>query len=93
MNDEESLKRARRKVQQMRIFYIHALFWGASSAGLLLINLMTWSHYLWFLWPTLSWGIVLAIHGLAVFGLGSFLGPDWENRKIQEILEREMKSS
>jgi hypothetical protein len=93
MNDDEGLKRARRKVQQMRIFYIHALIWAAFNAGLFFINIMTWPGYLWFLWPTFSWGIILAVHGLAVFGLGGFLGADWEDRKIKEILEREKKST
>jgi hypothetical protein len=93
MNDDERHQHARRKVRQMRGFYIHALVWAAVNVGLFFINIMTWPGYLWCLWPAFAWGLALAIHGLAVFGLAGFLGPDWEDRKIKEILERDEKSS
>ena len=39
---------------------------------------------LWFFW-----GIGLFFHTLGVFGKNLFFGKNWEQRKIQEILEKE----
>jgi len=36
----------------------------------------------------LGWGIGLAAHGFSVYGLGGFLGAEWEERKIQEIISK-----
>jgi hypothetical protein len=43
---------------------------------------------IWFYWPLLGWGIGLAAHGLSVFGLEGFWGPDWEERKIKEMIDK-----
>ncbi|MCI0513202.1 2TM domain-containing protein, partial [candidate division KSB1 bacterium] len=43
----------------------------------------------WFYWPLLGWGIGVLSHGIAIFGLGGYLGKDWEDRKIKEIMEKE----
>jgi hypothetical protein len=34
-------------------------------------------------------GIGLVAHGLSVFGLGGFLGSEWEERKIKEIVDKQ----
>jgi hypothetical protein len=56
---------------------------------LLVVNLLTTPQSLWFFVPLLGWGIGLAAHAIAVFGIGGALGRDWEERKIRELLTRE----
>jgi len=41
----------------------------------------------WFYWPLLGWGIALAAHAYRVFGLSSRFGPEWEERKVRELME------
>jgi hypothetical protein len=36
----------------------------------------------------LAWGIGLAVHAVVVYGLGSVLGDEWEERKIREIVDK-----
>jgi hypothetical protein len=88
MDDQESYDRARRRVGQLRGFYIHATVYVLVNALLITINLATSRDQIWFYWPLLGWGIGLAAHGFSVFGLGGFLGADWEERKIKQIVEK-----
>jgi hypothetical protein len=45
---------------------------------------------LWFYWVTVFWGIALLLHASKVFILkGKFLGEEWEEKKIKEIMEKE----
>lgn len=89
--DQERYLRARARVQQLRGLYIHAGVYVFVNLYLLIINLVTNAQSLWFYWPLLSWGIVLAAHGLIVLGAGGFVGKDWEERKIRELMERDVK--
>ena len=62
------------------------------NSGLFVINVLTggvWSFY----WPLLGWGIGLKIHALAVFGFGGdgAWGRDWEERKMQEMVDEERR--
>ena len=49
-------------------------------------------HEFW-RWETFStsifWGIGLVAHGLSVFGKNIFFSSDWEERKINECMEKE----
>ena len=35
------------------------------------------------------WGIGIAFHAIGVFGKGIIFSKDWEERKIQELIEEE----
>jgi hypothetical protein len=56
---------------------------------LFLINMIFSPATLWFIWPLLGWGIAIALHAFFVFGQSRVLGADWEEKKIQEIMEAE----
>jgi len=88
MDDQETYNRAKRRVAQIKGFYIHAAVYVLVNAVLIGINLLTAPDHIWFFWPLLGWGIGLAAHGLSVYGLGGFLGAEWEERKIQEIIAK-----
>jgi hypothetical protein len=88
MEDQEAYNRAKKRVRQIKGFYIHATVYVAVNVLLIAINLATSPRQIWFFWPLVGWGIGLAAHGLSVFGLGGFLGADWEERKIKEIVDK-----
>ncbi|MEW6515412.1 MAG: 2TM domain-containing protein [candidate division FCPU426 bacterium] len=79
---------ARNWVVALKIFYIHLIAYVVVNFGLIVLNLTTSPKQLWFFFPLFGWGIGILAHALAVFGLGGFLGRSWEDKKIQQYLER-----
>ncbi len=84
---EDEIKSARREVRQMRHFYRHLMTYGVIIVFLHIINLMTSSYY-WAIWPTLGWGIAIALHAAKNMDFLPFLNAEWEERKVQEILAK-----
>lgn len=77
---------ARRQVGMLRGFYSHLMVFAAVNAGLLAINLIASPGRLWFYWPLLGWGIWLVLHAVGTYGRGRWLGAEWEERKLRELL-------
>ena len=88
---------ARRYVEQLRAFYVHA---GVFAAGMLVIftvNLLTnlsagiageWTAW-WSAWALLGWGLGIAVHGLVVRLNRPSLGSStWEQQQIERMLGR-----
>jgi hypothetical protein len=89
MTEQDRYEKARKRVEEIKDFYVHLLVYITVNAGLFLINLVSSPGNWWFYWPLLGWGIGLLAHGVAVFGLRGFLGSEWEERKIRQIMEKE----
>jgi sensor histidine kinase YesM len=73
----------------MRGFYKNLFFYLVVISGLIAINLLGSSKKIWFIYPALGWGAGLLIHGASVWGGEFWLGRDWEEKKIQQLLSRE----
>ena len=88
MRHEEALRRARKRVKDIRSFYISATMYCIVIPSLWAFNLISggkiWAH-----WATIGWGIGLTAHGLSVFAGRSFFGTEWEEKKVDEIMARE----
>ncbi len=78
---------ARKQVKRLRHFYHHLTTYGAVIVFLHLINLFSGGGY-WAIWPTLGWGIAIAIHASSTLDLMPFFGAEWEERKVREILAK-----
>lgn len=55
------------------------------------VNLLSDPGEIWFVFPLIGWGIGLAIHGFTTFGFGGLFGPEWERRKIEQLLAADEK--
>jgi uncharacterized protein YhhL (DUF1145 family) len=89
MNDEKYQK-ARKRVEQLKKFYRNLVSFAVMNVILIIINLVMSPGSLWFYWVTVFWGIALLLHASKVFILkGKFLGEEWEEKKIKEIMEKE----
>jgi hypothetical protein len=86
---ESSYYKAHKKVEEIKGFYGHLYAFILVNIGLMILNLSTSSQYLWFLYPFAGWGIGLAMHAVYIFNLMPFLGQEWEEKKIREIIEKE----
>lgn len=89
MEEKECYERARKRVEEIKGFYIHLLVYVLVNLGLFLVNILSSPHGLWFYWPLLGWGVGVVAHGISVFGLRGVLGPEWEERKIREIMDKQ----
>lgn len=78
------------KVRRIRGFYAHLLKYVVIIAVLFAINLFTNPGYIWAVWPMLGWGIGLSFHGLRVFGVIKWFGPEWEKRQVEKELGRKL---
>ena len=91
MNDEK-YEKAKKRVEELKKFYGNLVIYGVINVILIIINLVTSPGSLWFYWVTIFWGIAILLHASKVFILkGKFLGEEWEERKIKEIMEKEGK--
>jgi hypothetical protein len=87
MDDQARYEQATKRVRELKGFYGHLAVYVIVNAFLLIINLLTSPHALWFVWPLLGWGIGIAIHAAAVLGNGIW-GKQWEERKVKELMDK-----
>lgn len=85
MDETTRYEQARRRVEAIRSFNIHATVYVTVNLLLLTIDLLT-PGGLWFYWPLIGWGIWLVSHGVSVFGATRFWGAEWEERKVNQLL-------
>ncbi len=89
---ETAYYKATKRVEDIKGFYGNLWSYIIICAGLAVLNLMTYPQYWWFLYPAIGWGIGVAVHGMSVFNYMPFLGRDWEEKKIRELMEKEKNS-
>ncbi|PER12479.1 histidine kinase [Bacillus cereus] len=88
MERDENYLRAKKRVENLKTFYIHLTVYILVNLMLFFINISSDSSKLWFLYPLGGWGIGIVIHGLTTFPFGIF-GKEWEERKIKEYMEKD----
>ncbi len=79
---------ARRQVQALTAFYVHAAIYVIVIAGLTAIDYAGGRGW-WVHWVAGGWGIGLLAHGLAVYAGKPRALRDWQERKVEEIKSRQ----
>lgn len=90
-DEAQALREARQQVRALKAFYLHASIYVVVIVMLVLINVATGdaAHGNWWVqWPAIAWGAVVVIHGIFAMRSPAFLGPDWEERKVREIMRQ-----
>ncbi|MDX1314068.1 MAG: 2TM domain-containing protein [Eudoraea sp.] len=99
LDQEEKLKRAKKRVDEIKGFYIHLSIYLVINT-FIVINLALnnfgnggdfWS-FPTFVTPVF-WGIGLAFHALHTFKAGSFFGKKWEERMIQKYIDKDKEEA
>ncbi|WP_299092724.1 2TM domain-containing protein [uncultured Tenacibaculum sp.] len=75
------------KVEKLKEFYQNLVSYCIVIPFLIFINLKTYSKFQWFWFPMIGWGIGLVFHYLEVNNYNLFLGKNWEERKIKELMD------
>lgn len=84
-NENNSYYKAKKRVEELKGFYGNLISYCCVIPFLIFINLKFSPHFQWFWFSALGWGFGLIMHALKVYGYSS----NWEERKIQEILQKE----
>lgn len=93
-NDEIKYQQALKRVKRIKGFYSHLVIYIVINTMLLIVNFknLDANENFW-RWQTFStvlfWGIGLVAHGMSVFIPALLMGKDWEERKINELMEKE----
>jgi len=96
-NKDRKYKKAKKRVKEIKDFYIHLSVYIVVNLTLIVINLGIFQSGFAGIeipkWPMLStpffWGIGLLFHGLHVFKDQFKFLRGWEERKIKEYMEKE----
>lgn len=91
--DEKYIK-AKKKVRNLKVFYIHLVGYLILVALLLYnIYILEGEHKDFFLWFDLtvlvSWTIFIVFHAWSVYRGRIFFKKSWEERKIKEFIDKE----
>ncbi len=91
--DQEKYKRAKKKIEELKGFYIHFVVYLVINTFILVnIYLNTDDFWQWPHFVTLfAWGIGLGFHASKTFGFNPLFGKKWEERQIQKYIEEDEK--
>lgn len=99
MNTQDEIKyqEALKRVKKIKGFYTHAIVYVIINLMIVIVNFQNLdpgeSYFQFKNFTTLFfWGIGLAAHGFSVFVPQWFLGNNWEERKIKELMDKEKNS-
>ncbi|MCP5074637.1 MAG: 2TM domain-containing protein [Rhodobacteraceae bacterium] len=87
MKSTDAYTVARRRAEAKYGFFVHVAIYAAVMLLLVIINLVTSRHAIWFVWPLIGWGFAVALHGLRVFALSD------KNAILDALTERELRHS
>lgn len=89
---EEAYLRAKKRVEAISGFYWHLASYVVVNAFLIILIAMNSGSGFRGFGPYATaffWGIGLAFHFIGVFGFNFLLGKNWEQRKIDEFMEKD----
>jgi hypothetical protein len=80
---DEEYRNAVKEVKERRGFYQHLVIYIMVCVFLSAMSLFVWRGTFWPIFVIFGWGIGVASHAVA-----TFLGKEWERRKVKEYLEK-----
>ena len=94
--EQKKLERARKKVEAIKGFYKHLAVYLLVNISLLVAKAISidpgeefWTFGNFNM--AIFWGMGVLFHAFGVFGTSIFLNSNWEERKIQELMEKERR--
>jgi hypothetical protein len=94
-NPDTRYEMAYKRVKRIKGFYVHTVVYVLVNGYLIISSYAHTEHSEkdFFNWGTFStalfWGVGLVAHGLSVFGRNIFFSADWEEKKIQEFIDKD----
>jgi hypothetical protein len=92
MEHDRPYQAARKRVEEIKGFYMHLGIFIVFGLAMLAINEIATPDQFWWHWPVLIWGVGLSMHAFAVMFENKFFGSEWEEKKIQKLLHRDERA-
>ncbi|MGZ5193485.1 MAG: 2TM domain-containing protein [Kaistella sp.] len=89
-NQDVKYIEAKRKVKEMKGFYIHLFVYVIVNLFLISRNVQQGDNLndIDNYWTAIFWGIGVLVHAIRVFVPNVILGRDWEERKTRELMDK-----
>jgi hypothetical protein len=98
-SEEEKYRRARKRIEEIKGFYIHLFIYLIINTVILVViyvatrdeggNFWEAGHF----FTLFFWGIGLLFHAIHTFKLNPFFGEKWEKRQIRKYMEKDREES
>ncbi len=89
--DSLAYQKAKKKAREIKGFYYNLTCYCIVIPTLITINLVFVPQFHWFWFSMVGWGTGLVFHGMSAFGYMPFLGKDWEEKKLKELMDKEAR--
>jgi hypothetical protein len=86
--DPRLIKKAQKRVKAKKDFRAHLVSYSIIIGFLFVLNMITSPYVKWFIYPALGWGIGLAFHYFAAYGILSDDSDEWEERELQKEIAK-----
>ena len=83
-------QRAIEQVRDIKGFYSHLITYVIVISCLFALNLILQPGYIWAKWAAFGWGIGVISHGISVFEVFNFFGPEWEKKQVEKRLGKKL---
>lgn len=91
---ERTYLRAQKRVKELKGFYWHVFWYVIINIFVFIIIALNTEGNFWHFGnysTPLFWGIGLGFHAFGVFGKNLIFGKEWEERKINEYMDKNKK--
>jgi hypothetical protein len=78
---------AHRWVRRQRILYTILGVYAVLSLMWFAIDMADGTESLWFYWPMLGTGVIVAISSVVLLGMGGLFGTAWEQRQVDRYVQ------
>ncbi|MEO9511498.1 MAG: 2TM domain-containing protein [Flavobacteriaceae bacterium] len=85
---EKRYLKAKERMKAIKDFYTNLITYCIVIPFLWWLNLRT-TDFLWAFFPTIGWGFGVIAHGMEAYGYNPLWGKRWEERKIQELMDKD----
>jgi len=85
---EKKYVRAKEHVEKLKGFYIHFAIYLMMLPVFIFLNFRS-TGFPWAIFPIVGWGFGIAGHAMETFDYNPFLGKDWEEKKMKELMDKD----
>ena len=85
---EKKYERAKERVEKLKGFYIHFAIYLIMVPVFIFLNIKS-TGFPWAIFPIAGWGFGVAGHAMEAFDYNPFLGKNWEEKKIKELMDKD----
>lgn len=80
--------RAKKHVEELKGFYIHFAIYLIMVPVFIFLNFKS-QGFPWAFFPIVGWGAGVSGHAMEVFNYNPFLGKNWEEKKIRDLMNKD----